>query len=133
MFLIDRKKKGKKFLIQPSFYLLTCFEKKIAFQVFLDLCLSRKWNSVKIFAPKFQSEYRILAQNPQNREVEIFFPIFLETGIKLNKPKAFLELCCQLSNKKIFNVVNIAFVDPDSTIAYYRVNFVLHRASGPFL
>jgi hypothetical protein len=132
MIILGRKKQ-KKISSSVSLNLSINFEKKFAFQVFSDLCLSRKWSSVRIFSVKPNSEYGVFAQNPENGEIEIFIPIFSETKIKLDKLKVFSKFDYPIGEKKTFRVLNLAMVDSDSTIAYYHLSLTLHKSSGPLV
>jgi len=115
------------------------FEKIIAFQIFNDLCVSRKWRKLKIFKNDNKNmEFLIIGIIPAHSEhmeiVELFIPIPIAGSIVQSK------FLCDFSQIKILNffvnslhTINFGFIDWDSTISYYRICEGIKKTTGPFL
>jgi hypothetical protein len=105
------------------------------FQVYIDLCLFRGWKKIRVFYDIALNFYIIIAINPNRKKksLEFFFPIF--SSVKIipdiyDKVLKFLNTNVLLDFSK---KINLAFIDQDSTIAYYSMVFNVHKTLGPFI
>ncbi|ABW98063.1 hypothetical protein HAN_2g237 (nucleomorph) [Hemiselmis andersenii] len=100
-------------------------------QVYFDLCYFRGWKGVRIFYSRKKQNFFVLAINPKkNQQLEIFFPY--KSNFKINFLNLFDLFQFFISKKKLYlRFFNIALVEQDSTITYYRVVSNFSKASGP--
>lgn len=103
------------------------------FQVYLDLSLFRGWDNVKITFNESIQLYTIQGSNPRKQinVIELFIP--LNPDIKIDIiffKRLLLHLVCGNVGKKL-PLMNIAFVDQDSTVSYYYLTVDIHKTIGP--
>jgi len=114
------------------------FEKILAFQIFNDLCISRKWKRLKILKINNKKEFLIIGIIPMPgfsvEKIEIFLPIAITTSIIQTRYLFNLSLIKLLHNfLKSFYTINFGFIEWDSTISYYKVSDGIKKTIGPFL
>ena len=134
-FWIQKKKinSQKNFLIFGNF-----FEKISIFQIFNELCILRRWKRLKLVRIISSSDFILIGVLPNHKglqnNVEIFLPIPFSTSVICLK---YLFDFTFLNIEKIFPkknfVLNLAFLDRDSTVAYYKVFHGVKKITGPFI
>ena len=134
-FWIQRKKinSQKNFLIFGNF-----FENILIFQIFNELCILRRWKRLKIVRIISSSDFIIMGVAPKHKRlqnnVEIFLPVAFSTSVICLK---YLFNFTFLKIEKIFPeknfMLNLAFLDRDSTVAYYKVFHGVKKITGPFI
>nr|UXY87133.1 tRNA-splicing endonuclease subunit Sen15-like [Cryptomonas sp.] len=114
------------------------FNINLAFQVYLDLCLFRGWKHVRIVYNRLTRLYLILAFNPKKKKKKnsnFYLILFIGMDARLipeiSKKITLIVSIYNLEN--ISKTVNLAFVDQDSTIAYYSLISNFHKTAGPFV
>jgi len=114
------------------------YEKILAFQIFNDLCISRKWKRLKILKINNKKEFLIIGILPMPgfsvKKVEIFLPIAITASIIQTRYLFNLSLIKLLNNfLKSFYTLNFGFIEWDSTISYYKVSDGIKKTIWPFL
>nr|UXY88119.1 tRNA-splicing endonuclease subunit Sen15-like [Cryptomonas curvata] len=117
------------------FSILRSLNAMAAFQVYIDLCLFRGWKKIRLFYDLSLNFYIVIAINPNRKKktLEFFFPIFSDVKIV---PDVYDKVSKFLHTNALVNFskkINLAFVDQDSTIAYYCLVFNVHKTIGPFV
>ncbi|AFP65479.1 hypothetical protein CMESO_311 (nucleomorph) [Chroomonas mesostigmatica CCMP1168] len=122
-----------KFVIKKKIPILNNFQISLAFITYLDLCLLRGWKGVKIIADKQTCTYYVIGLNPKKKKTnfEIFFPAKGKHKMNMNKISKILNFLNGNNFKKYLKTINIAFVEQNSTIAYYRFTMNLNKITGP--
>jgi hypothetical protein len=96
----------------------------LIFQIFNDLCTVRNWKKLKIIKTKNKDEHLIIGigSNHKNskKNVEVFLPIVYSSSV------LDLRYLSEFHFIKLFKnfvrttfVINIAFIDRDSSLSYY--------------
>lgn len=114
------------------------FKKILILQIFNDLCISRKWKKLKIIKTVSEHEFLIVGvipfvENLQN-SLEIFLP--LDLTVSVLRIKQLFNFQSLEIIKRFFAdnyVINLAIMDLDSTIAYYKISIGVKKTTGPFL
>nr|UXY87620.1 tRNA-splicing endonuclease subunit Sen15-like [Cryptomonas curvata] len=121
--------------ISKIFFKLKYINANATFQVYIDLCLFRRWKNVRILYQSFLKQYIIIAENPKKKKknIEFFFPTYFDVKIIPEISQKFLKLLSTPSLVKFSKKLNLAFVDQDSTVVYYCIVFNIHKIFGPFL
>lgn len=110
----------------------------LIFQIFNDLCTVRNWRKLKIIKTKNKDEHLIIGIGSNLKDskkcIEVFLPIVY--------PSSVLDLRCvaEFHFIKLFRnfirntfVINIAFIDRDSSLSYYRISDGIKKTGGPFV
>ena len=63
------------------------------FQVFIDLCLFRRWKNIRISYQASLKQYIVIAQNPKKKKknVEFFLPMYFDVKIMPETINEFLK------------------------------------------
>lgn len=113
-------------------------KKIFIFQIFNDLCISRKWKKLKIIRIVSEHEFLIvgvipLSNNLQN-SIEIFLPLDLTESVIRIKYLFNFQSFKFIDRFFADNyIVNLACMDRDSTIAYYKISAGVKKTTGPFV
>jgi len=101
-----------------------------ALTVYLDLCYFRGWKGMRLIILGKSKFFYILALNPKKKkQVEIFMPIPSNSRIKI---PGIIKLFVYLKKKKNFmKWLNLAFIEDDGTVTYYRLVSDFTKTYGP--
>lgn len=105
----------------------------LAFQLYVDLCLLRGWKGIRIITDFKKINYYVIGINPNKKKnnLEIFYPIQGKVNLSLNEIIKFFKFSNKINDKKYLKSVNMAFIEQNGTIAYYRLGFDINKTSGP--
>ena len=133
-----RFKKKKIVLFKKKIFKELDIKNFLALQIFNDLCIVRNWTRLKIIKVNEKNEHLIIgiAYNHKNskRFIEIFLPIYFSSSI-LNL-KNLIDFPFLKKFKKFTHeifTVNLAFIDRDSSLSYYRISNCFKKTTGPFV
>ena len=103
----------------------------LALYVYIDLCYFRGWQGVRLISSRNNNFLFIFAINPKkNGHLEVFFPI--RSTVKLKFETLFkLFTCLRLPKEKSLRFINIAFIEQDTTVTYYRIVKNFNKICGP--
>jgi hypothetical protein len=121
--------------IRKLFFRLKYLNSSVTFQVYIDLCLFRKWKHVRILNHNFLKQYVIIAENPKKKKknLELFLPINFDVKIMIEHFHAFRKRLYIPFFVNFNKKINLAFIDQDSTVVYYCLVFNIHKTSGPLI
>lgn len=99
--------------------------------VFIDLCYFRGWKGVRLLLEPKKKFFFIIGLNPKKKNrIEIFFPIPSNLKFKLGNILNLFEW--KIYQKKFFfKWINLAFIEQDGTLTYYRLTFNFNKTGGP--
>jgi hypothetical protein len=137
-FWIYRTKKGNQTQKKNFFFKFDNFDKVLAFKVFNDLCVTRKWKKLKIVTHKSLLGFLVIGIIPNtngiNNSLEIFLPMsFAVSSICID---GLFDLNNFRNILKFFTknfTFNLALIDYDSSIAYYKISDNIKKSIGPFV
>jgi hypothetical protein len=100
--------------------------------VYLDLCYFRGWKGLRLIIVGKSEFFYILALNPKKKkQIEVFMPIPSNSRIKV---PGILRLFVYLKKKKNFmKWLNLAFIEDDGTVTYYRLVSDFNKTYGPMI
>jgi hypothetical protein len=112
-------------------------KKLMIFQIFNDLCIFRKWKRLKIIKSRESDGFIVMGIAQEfyglKKELEVFFPLNLNTSIIRLEYLFNLELFQNFKIPSKIFIFNISLIDGESSIAYYRISKGLKKTIGPFL
>ena len=115
--------------------LVDSLAKSMAFQVYLDLNLLRGRKLVKIFYKEKENLYFIISfkNNGAHRsnELEIFIPMPTGTMIDVRKICKIFDMNFIVKKKLVPKAFNLAMIDLENNIVYYKIDRSLHVTTGP--
>lgn len=132
------KKKQTESIQTKNIFADKYFIKKILiFQVFNDLSVSRKWKKLKIIKCTSLNDFLIIGMIPNSKHLrdnlEIFLPIVLTNSV-LRLKYLFNPNSLEIFKDFLKNtyILNLAFIDRDSSIVYYKFSSGIKKTIGPF-
>jgi hypothetical protein len=110
-----------------------CFRIALIFQLYLDLSLYRGWKNIKILFDDKKKNYFLISSHPKKKKnnFEIFFPFTCDSKIDFHNIFKIFQITDTKNKALYFKKINVAFLDQQNTITYYRVTTTLHKSNGP--
>lgn len=101
--------------------------------VYLDLCYFRGWKGLRLINLENSKSFYIFALNPKKKkQIEVFIPIRSNSRINF---LGFHSLFVYLREEKkiFFRWLNLAFIEEDGTVTYYRLVCDFPKTCGPII
>lgn len=130
--------KIKNLSLKTTFFKQIQIEKFTTFQIFNNLCILRKWKKLKILKIPESQDFLVVgvfpASSNSNSGFEIFLPLYFNNSmIRMNfLLNSRLTIVFKKFSKN-FYILNLAFIDRDGSITYYKISKGIKKTTGPFI